>query len=196
MIATDRKISANRANALGSTGPKTAAGKRRASKNARRHGLNCPPEAEDVRAWYRVILDDASAEPNPIDQTSRQRAAHHLAEAEAQLRRVRDAEAYVLWEIANDGEAEGDSPHAELYEFVRAGHDFSVLDAIDRRMFRFILRYSDWQIADRRRRMRTLSRYRAEAEARRRKALRRLIDEGVAPTKNQNPETNPIAILG
>ncbi len=38
-VTTDRKLVANRRNALRSTGPRTAEGKRRASQNARTHGL-------------------------------------------------------------------------------------------------------------------------------------------------------------
>ena len=41
-MATERQIAANRANAKRSTGPKTAAGKRRSSGNAFRHGLSGP----------------------------------------------------------------------------------------------------------------------------------------------------------
>ena len=41
-MATERQIAANRANAQKSTGPKTAAGKLKSSRNAYRHGLSCP----------------------------------------------------------------------------------------------------------------------------------------------------------
>ena len=41
-MATERQIAANRANAKKSTGPKTAAGKLRSSRNAYRHGLSSP----------------------------------------------------------------------------------------------------------------------------------------------------------
>lgn len=41
-MATEKQIAANRANAKRSTGPKTAAGKRRSSRNAYRHGLSGP----------------------------------------------------------------------------------------------------------------------------------------------------------
>ena len=45
-MATEKQIAANRANALCSTGPKTAAGKKRSSQNALRHGLSLLQSAE------------------------------------------------------------------------------------------------------------------------------------------------------
>jgi len=45
-MATEKQIVANRANALRSTGPKTAAGKKRSSQNALRHGLSLLQSAE------------------------------------------------------------------------------------------------------------------------------------------------------
>jgi hypothetical protein len=39
-VISEQKIRANRANARASTGPRTAAGKTRASRNAKRHGLS------------------------------------------------------------------------------------------------------------------------------------------------------------
>jgi hypothetical protein len=48
-MTTEKQIAANRLNARRSTGPKTAAGKRRASQNALRHGLTLPPPPEVLR---------------------------------------------------------------------------------------------------------------------------------------------------
>jgi hypothetical protein len=45
-MSTPRQIDANRANARESTGPRTGAGKSRTSRNARRHGLSIPVEAD------------------------------------------------------------------------------------------------------------------------------------------------------
>lgn len=41
-MASEKQIAANRANAKKSTGPKTAAGKAKSSRNALRHGLSSP----------------------------------------------------------------------------------------------------------------------------------------------------------
>jgi hypothetical protein len=58
-VISARKIHANRANARTSTGPRTAAGKARAARNARRHGLTLSVLADPVRA---AELDDIARE--------------------------------------------------------------------------------------------------------------------------------------
>ena len=70
-------------------GPKTAAGKAVSARNARRHGLNAPPEEYLVTAWFNLILnngDDALEEPNADDP--RREAALRLAIAEARYHRA------------------------------------------------------------------------------------------------------------
>jgi len=71
------------------TGPKTAAGKAVSSQNARRHGLNAPPEEYLVTAWFNLILnngEDVLEEPNASDP--RREAALRLAIAEARYHRA------------------------------------------------------------------------------------------------------------
>ena len=71
------------------TGPKTAAGKAVSARNARRHGLNAPPDADLVTAWFNLILDngtDAYEEPTADDP--RREAALRLAIAEARYHRA------------------------------------------------------------------------------------------------------------
>jgi hypothetical protein len=79
-MMSDRRRSANQANAKASTGPKSKAGKSRSSKNAVRHGLNIPiwsdpalaPEAEALAR--RIAGPDASEER--LDLARRVAGAH------------------------------------------------------------------------------------------------------------------------
>jgi len=51
-----RRNLANRCNALKSTGPRSAAGKRASSQNSRKHGLNSAPEFESSPE-YQALVD-------------------------------------------------------------------------------------------------------------------------------------------
>ncbi len=83
------RIAANRANARKSTGPKTAAGKARVSRNARRHGLSRPLFCDGactphVEALAREIAgQDAAGE--------RLSLARNIAAAQLDLARIRIA---------------------------------------------------------------------------------------------------------
>jgi hypothetical protein len=86
-VTSPRKIRANRANARGSSGPKTAAGKAQSAQNAFRHGFNVPiwrdPDlARDVDALAQRIVGK-SDDANVLESASR------IAEAQIDLRRVR-----------------------------------------------------------------------------------------------------------
>jgi hypothetical protein len=84
------RAEANRANAKRSTGPKTAAGKARASKNALRHGLGAAvPEAGDPKE----VLDLAARLCGGSDLSV---AARNAAETELHLSRIRTIKRGVL----------------------------------------------------------------------------------------------------
>ena len=96
-MATQAQIRANRRNAQKSTGPNTRIGKATSAFNARKHGLSARLDAAAVTGWLRIIVDDAAAYPNPMDNSERSRAARWLAEAEAQLDQVwREEQAFLL----------------------------------------------------------------------------------------------------
>jgi hypothetical protein len=87
-MTSERKIKANRANARASTRPKTAHGKARAGKNARRHGLSLPILADptlsaEVEALAREIAGKG-ATPKILE------GARRFAEAQIDLQRVRE----------------------------------------------------------------------------------------------------------
>ncbi len=86
-MASEKQIAANRANATCSTGPRSAVGKLRSSRNAYRHGLSCPlrfdpATSAKVEAIARVLVDDGAGEPQLA-------AASAFAEAQLKLLRIR-----------------------------------------------------------------------------------------------------------
>ena len=73
----------------GATGPVTEAGKTASSQNARKHGLNAPPDVALVSQWFNVILnkhENDFEEPNASDPL--REAALRLAIAEARYHRA------------------------------------------------------------------------------------------------------------
>ena len=86
-MISERKHTANRANARASTGPKTAGGKNRSKRNSRRHGLNISifadpilsAEAEDLA---REIAGEGTS-PEILEH------ARCVAEAQIDLMRIR-----------------------------------------------------------------------------------------------------------
>ena len=56
MTMNHRRSLANQSNALKSTGPRSAAGKRASSQNSRKHGLNTAPDFESSLE-YRALVD-------------------------------------------------------------------------------------------------------------------------------------------
>jgi hypothetical protein len=93
-LTSDRKIEANRANARASTGPQSRQGRARAARNALRHALSIavcsnPALSEEVEALAREIAGPA-ANPEIVG------LAHQVAEAQIDLRRVRNARHQLL----------------------------------------------------------------------------------------------------
>ena len=88
-MTSSRKIAANQANAKASTGPKTALGKSKTSKNAHRHGLSLPVSVDALRAEqvnklaHEMVRKTADQEILDL--------ARGIAEAEVDLVRVRQA---------------------------------------------------------------------------------------------------------
>ena len=103
-MTSERKIRANRANALTSTGPKTAQGRSRAARNALRYALSLPVYSdpvwsEELEALAREIIGTDS---NP----ERQELAHRIAEAQIDLRRVRHVRHQILSQALSDPDYE------------------------------------------------------------------------------------------
>lgn len=190
-MATRAQIIANRRNAQKSTGPKTGIGRANSAFNAYKHGLNARLYSTSVTGWYRIILDDAEAFPNPFENNEKLRAAGRLAEAETRLEQVwRAEEAFLLdpdpggVDAKNVADIEGDIQmmHDIAYDLMggwngTGGMDKKGLKLVER-LEKFNVRQKINAANRRARQTRLLSRYRAEAEAQRNKALKHWIDVG------------------
>jgi hypothetical protein len=92
-VASERQILANRRNAQKSTGPKTALGKKRSSKNAYNHGLSLPMRnvgsQKQLEELSRLYAGDAS-DPKILA------LAERAADAQADLMRVRNVKTAML----------------------------------------------------------------------------------------------------
>ena len=157
------------------TGPKTAAGKAVSARNARKHGLNAPPDEDLVTTWFNLILDNGEAdyeEPNASDP--RREAALRLAIAEARYHRAlhkvdtHDTEPNSAQQVAN-------KLHANV-RFILDGLPERVADGpadpFDLEYAEFGLRQVEKLLVEVGRERRLFRRYLGEARAQRRKALR------------------------
>ena len=98
-MATDKQIAANQQNAKKSTGPRTSAGKGRASKNAVKHGLAAVATDEETEAIAEVILADLFAGQDR-SLIARERALE-IAEIQSALIRIRAAKTELLQDASD-----------------------------------------------------------------------------------------------
>jgi hypothetical protein len=96
-MATEKQIAANRANAQKSTGPKTAAGKLRSSRNAYRHGLSCSLRLDPVISAKAGAIAHALIGENPDED--KLRSAAEFAQAQLELQRIRSTRADLMAKI-------------------------------------------------------------------------------------------------
>ena len=98
------RVRANRANARKSTGPRSAAGKRRVARNARRHGLTVTVLADEVLAQEVEDLArriEISVTGATLDEYGHALACR-IAETMIDLRRVRSVKLPLVAELAGD----------------------------------------------------------------------------------------------
>jgi hypothetical protein len=100
-MASTKQIAANRRNAKRSTGPRTAAGKSRASRNALRHGLTRRLSGAAVARYVEALAQEIAG-GNPSAMPS----AREAAEAELELDRVRRVKIAMIEHIAALGRLE------------------------------------------------------------------------------------------
>jgi hypothetical protein len=121
-MASERQIAANRRNARKSTGPRSGAGKTRASRNAYRHGLtlsitSTTEYAKQLETLVRKIAGDTK------DALKLERA-RAIAQAELELARVRRAKVALIERASAFGEL--DPPPLTVTQMIR------LIDAFER----------------------------------------------------------------
>ena len=170
-MTSPAQIRANRQNARRSTGPRTPLGRSASSQNARRHGLTAAPPAEAVLSHLRAILNNPSATPEAALVTPLGAAALALATAEARLDQAREHAATVAIR----------QPQQELREEIDMVTDMLIdpeyrfdleTQASGHRLLQRLTRASARSDVSE---LRSARRYLSEAEAARRKALRKFM---------------------
>jgi hypothetical protein len=107
-VASEQQIAANRRNARKSTGPRSGAGRKRASRNAYRHGLtlSITSSAAVAKQLDKLLRKIAGNSEDPIS-LERARA---LAQAELDLARVRQAKIALIERASAFGELDPPRP--------------------------------------------------------------------------------------
>jgi len=93
-MATEKQIAANRANAKKSTGPKTALGKLKSSRNAFKHGLSRPLRLDPVTSAKAHAIARALVGEGP--DVERLSSAEEFARAQLELKRIRATRAELM----------------------------------------------------------------------------------------------------
>jgi hypothetical protein len=131
-VASEQQIAANRANARKSSGPRSSAGKSRASRNAYRHGLSLTgPLAPQLETFARKIAGNA------VDAITLERA-REIAQAEFDLARVRRAKVALIESAracaaADHPRMPSQDPDRSAEAFRRVLPDLRKLDRYERR---------------------------------------------------------------
>jgi hypothetical protein len=124
-LTSDRKLQANQKNCLSSTGPRTAAGKASAAKNARRHGLSVPVLSDS--AWSPQVERLAAEIVGPNASSELRELARRVAEAQIDVIRVRRArQNLIAGAMSNPDYRSPVTPQGHVTRLVRAAKKFGI----------------------------------------------------------------------
>ena len=123
-MPSPRQSSANRANAAKSSGPRTKAGKQRASRNAFKHGL-----ASDSRLIYAAEIEQLAHEiAGEATDTRRMEAARNIARALTDLQRARQAKVALIERVSRFGTLKRSFVVGSLEEVIFTPREMSQID--------------------------------------------------------------------
>ena len=116
-MASERQIAANRRNARKSTGPRSGAGRKRASRNAYRHGLtlSITPPAAYAKQLDKLVREIAGDSRDAIVLER----ARTIAQAELDLARVRRAKVALIERASAFGEIDPPQAFSTVTEIKR-----------------------------------------------------------------------------
>jgi hypothetical protein len=101
-VASQKQIEANRRNARKSTGPLSAAGMKRASKNAFRHGLSRPMFGAEFTRAVEALASRILADRDKASDQNALTSARQIAEADFDLARVQRIKVALIERAAID----------------------------------------------------------------------------------------------
>jgi hypothetical protein len=117
-MASERQIAANRRNATKSTGPRSGAGRKRASRNAYRHGLSLSISSTAAFAkQLDKLVHEIAGDTEDAIVLERARA---VAQAELELARVRQAKVTLIERASAFGEL--DPPQLTVAQLIRVAN--------------------------------------------------------------------------
>jgi hypothetical protein len=121
------KVEANRRNARRSTGPRSKAGKARVARNAFKHGLSVPIDADDFHAEREELVEAFESE---FQSAKDSEAFLRVVEGQAELLRVRRYKT----ELVNRAAAHLKTSYSDIEECVAVGfgQKAKLLQAFDR----------------------------------------------------------------
>jgi hypothetical protein len=116
-MASDRQIAANRRNARRSTGPRSASGRRRSSRNAFRYGLaaGVTTTAERTRDIERLARKIAGTSPDFLTLE----AARKFAQAEFDLAQIRRVKVALISRLVAFGGVETTADHLQSADQIK-----------------------------------------------------------------------------
>jgi hypothetical protein len=123
-MASERQIATNRRNARKSTGPRSGAGRKRASRNAYRHGLTL--SITSTAAFAKQLDKLARKIAGNSDDAIMLERAREIAQAELELARVRRAKVALIERASAFGELDPPQAFSSVTPIIR------LLNAIDR----------------------------------------------------------------